>query len=390
MNPRRLAILVIACFALGRSAAADSRILFDGVKINGQPVRLAIDTGAEISVIFRPVADRLGLKCSDPAPGVRPAPGGVSYLTTEPVEIVFGSQTMTSRLAVIDIPASLHQDVDGLVGWGPMRSHFFIFNAASSTLKIDDTGHPPTPAAAWQPLPVRKDAKMLVLDIPGPTNQPGAILIDTGSPNGVRLSPARWRAWRAAHADAPVTLDAYYTPGIGLVVKETAWAKELTLGSLKLSDVPVQEAVVEVLMISGYEATLGLAALNRQNIVIDGQNGVAYFSKTTLPIPSPAHNRLGAVFVPSDMQHDPLEAHVVKGSPAEAAGIADGDILLKIDDLEVTQWRSNPAVMPMTRFWERPAGTKMVLLLKRANKEFTSTVTLRNLIGPDASMPIAK
>ena len=289
---------------------------------------------------------------------------------------------MTNTFAVLDVPAGLLADCDGLVGWGPLRTNFFVFDAVSSNAKMDAAGQSPTPTSAWQQLPLRNDSRMLVLDIPGQPGQPGGVLIDTGASGGVKLSPARWREWRTAHADAPTTMDAYYTPGIGLVVKEEAWAKDLILGPLTLSNVPVQEAAVDVLLISGYEATLGMAALKRQNVVVDGKNGVAYFSRITLPARPYAHNRLGAVFVPSDMQHEPLEAHVAKGSPAETAGIRNGDVLLKIDALDVTKWRTDPAVMPMAKFWQRPAGTKFTLALKRGDKEFAVAVTLRDILGP--------
>jgi len=360
----------------------DDRVMFDDFKINGQPVRMSFDSGAETTAIFRPAAIRLGLKFSDPSPATKLAPGESPIGRTDPVEFQFGSQTMTNTFAVLDVPSGLHTDFDGVVGWGPLRRNFFVFDAASSKAKMDAAGQPPTPAAAWQQLPLRRDSKMLVLDIPGQPGQPGGVLIDTGSPYGVKLSPTRWREWRTAHADAPTTMDAYYTPGIGLVVKEIAWAKDLILGPLTLSNVPVQEAAVDVLTIPGYEATLGLTALKCQNVVVDGKNGVAYLSRLTLPAKPYAHNRLGAVFVPSDMQHDPLEAHVAKGSPAETAGIRNGDVLLKIDALDVTKWRTDPAVMPMSKFWERPAGTKFALALKRGDKEFTVVVTLRDILGP--------
>lgn len=363
----------------------DDRVMFDDFKINGQPVRMSFDSGAEGTAIFRPAAVRLGLKYSTPSPDAKLAPGESPVGRTDPVEFQFGSRTMTNTLAVLDLPDGLHADFDGVVGWGPLRRNFFVFDAASSRAKIDAAGRPPTPSDAWLQLPLRKDSPMLILDVPGQSGRTEAILIDTGAPDGVRLSPARWREWRTAHADAATTMDAYYTPGIGLVVEEVAWAKELTLGPLTLSNVTVKEGAIEDLLIPGYEATLGLTTLKGQNVVIDGKNGMAYFSRLTLPAKPFAHNRLGAVFVPSDMQHEPLEAHVAKGSPAETAGIRNGDVLLKIDALDVTKWRTDPAVMPMSKFWQRPAGTKFALALKRGDKEFSVAVTLRDTLGPDVS-----
>jgi hypothetical protein len=391
-------LLPLACVAFGLGALraadrppGDDRMMFDDIKVNGQPVRLAFDTGSEVLALFRPVAERLGLKIYDPPADTVIDAGKTRLGRTDPLEIQVtykaSTKTVTSVLAVIDVPAGAIPDVDGVIGWAQLRNNFFVFDAASSKVEMNGSGKPPKPAAAWQPLSLQKNAKVLILDIPGSKDQPGAILIDTGMPNGVNLSPARWREWRAAHSTAPTTLEAYFTPGAaGLVVREVSWARELAIGPLKLTDVTVQEAgPVEDALIAGHEATLGIAALRRQDVVVDGKNGMAYFSRRQNPAAPLQHNRLGAIFVPSDMQHDPLEARVVAGSPADAAGIRNGDELLKIDELDTTKWRTDPALLPMSKFWQRPAGTKFVLTLKRGDKEFALTVTLRDILGPGAA-----
>jgi C-terminal processing protease CtpA/Prc len=94
------------------------------------------------------------------------------------------------------------------------------------------------------------------------------------------------------------------------------------------------------------------------------------------------HNRLGAVFVPRDLQSDDLIAHVIVGSPAYEAGLQDGDILLKEDGRDVTNWRTGGT--PNTPFREQPAGTKLELTLKRGDKIFKTTAVLRNILPPDA------
>jgi S1-C subfamily serine protease len=172
-------------------------------------------------------------------------------------------------------------------------------------------------------------------------------------------------------------------------VREVAWAKELTVGPLTLTNVSVQEANKSIVApVAGYVATLGLAALDRQDVIIDGKNGVVYFARQPAPAKAVQHNRLGAVFAPGEMQHDDLLAHVAAGSPAEKAGIRNGDLLLKIDAVDVTKWRTDPAVRP-GKFWQRPAGTTMNLTLKRGEKEFTARVTLRDILGPGLD-PTAK
>ncbi len=323
--------LTLLVFALGLCAlqAADDppvndRIMFDDIRVNDQPVRLAFDTGASDIMVYRPVAERLGLKITEPSADTKLDPGEVRFGTTAPVEFQFGTGvfavTVTGVLAVVDLPTGVRPEEDGVIGWDNLRNNYFVFDAANSKMSLVAPRKPPEPAA-WQSLPLRKNSETLVLEIPGSKDQPGGILIDTGAPDGVFLSPARWREWRAAHSTAPTTMDAYFTPGAGLVVREVSWAKELAIGPLILTNVTVQEtSPVETALISGHEATLGVAALKRQDMMIDGKNGMAYFARRQIPTAPFSHNRLGAVFTPSDLQHDPLEAHVATGTPADTAG----------------------------------------------------------------------
>src|SRR5690242_15954824 len=82
--------------------------------------------------------------------------------------------------------------------------------------------------------------------------------------------------------------------------------------------------------------------------------------------------------------NDDLIAHVVDGSPAHEAGIRNGDVLLKIADLDVTRWRTDPTVLPLSRFWQEPAGTKLRLTIRRGNETPEISVLLRNILPPSA------
>ena len=72
------------------------------------------------------------------------------------------------------------------------------------------------------------------------------------------------------------------------------------------------------------------------DIVIDGRRGIAYLRPKTPPLPY-EYNHLSAVFVPHDLQSDDLVAHVIKDGPGYNVGIRDGDVLLKIGDLDCTR-----------------------------------------------------
>ena len=262
------------------------------------------------------------------------------------------------------------------------QENIFQIDAVEQTLRPLDAV--PAEAKTWVELRVLKGADILTLEVRGAKRERMTILVDTGSDRGVSLQPKKWREWKAAHSDEPTTLNASYMPATGLVVSEEGWAKELSFGQLTVTDVPVTEANSAEAALARYEATFGLAALKRMDFIVDGRKGIAYFKPKKTPAPACEHNRLGAVFVPRDAESDDLVAHVVAGSPAEEAGIGNGDVLLKIADLDVTRWRTDPTVLPLSRFWQEPAGIRLRLTIRRGNGTVETTILLRNILPPSA------
>src|SRR5262249_39529297 len=62
MKAGLILILSWLCFSSGN--ADDDRIVVEGAKINGAPVRLYFDTAADRLILFSSAAERLGLKLS--------------------------------------------------------------------------------------------------------------------------------------------------------------------------------------------------------------------------------------------------------------------------------------------------------------------------------------
>jgi S1-C subfamily serine protease len=170
------------------------------------------------------------------------------------------------------------------------------------------------------------------------------------------------------------------------MVSRTYWAENWALGPLKISRVPIDEEahIFTVAVMPQHAARFGLYALRRLDFVVDGPGGSVYIRPSKNPPPEFSHNRLGAVFTPANLQSDPLLATVASGSPAYTAGIRDGDILLKIDNLDATKWRTDPQIMPLRRFLERPAGSSLQLTVRRGDREFEAVVVLRDILGPPA------
>ena len=381
----KFALLISIMWLWSTTARADERIWLDA-RINNQPVRLIFDTGAEGLILFAPTAERLGLKVVAPPPEIIPGAGKVVTGTTEDCTLSIQSMGATVRFQVVNSPSYLRWDVDGVVGWDAIYRGIFCIDALAKSVVI----LPAVPAeiTSWLRFPVATNS-IFALEIPHGSSPATSLFIDTGSSGGVALGPEEWRKWSAANINEQTTLQAYFMPGAGLVVTKEMWAGELAFGPLRLTEVPVVEANSAQVALGGrqYEASLGLAALKRLDLIIDGRQGVAYVRpKTSRPVPYP-HNRLGAVFVPRDGHGNDLVACVAEGGPAWNAGIRSGDLLLKIGALDVGKWQTDPVILPLSRFWARPPGTRFELSIRRGDTIMKFPVLLQQILPPEPSEP---
>ncbi len=371
------AIVILCLWAV--CALADERLWVEA-KINGQPARLCVDTGTSDLVLLRSGAKRLGIKFTDPPTNTVLAPGEIPSGISEPCDLVVHRTKVRTQFRVAELPAYVHTDIDGLIGWKAVKDNILKIDGEHGTIVA--LTEVPKSSRGWLKLPVDRRSDYLQLEVPHGNGEYGSVFVDTGWTQGVGLSDPKWSEWKAAHPLQPLTVRAYYMPGSGVQVKEEGWANQLAIGPLTLTNVPVTQAPMthQTLAAAPYEASLGLAGLKRMDLIVDGAKGVAYVRpKKNAPLPY-QHSRIGAVFVPADGQSDDLVARIVPGSPAEEAGIRNGDVLLQVGTLDVTKWRTDPRVLPLTRFWERPAGSKLDLTLKRGDKVYRVNVTLRQIL----------
>ncbi|HTB63892.1 MAG TPA: aspartyl protease family protein [Opitutales bacterium] len=357
----------------------DGRFLISA-QINGQPAKLALDTGSSVPLLYDAAAKRLGLKITAPDPRIKPAPGRVILGWTEPCEIEIFGRYQRGDFNILNSQNGTMHDIDGLVAWPSFRDLVLIFDAQKNSAQVAES--PPDGLDAWVKLSLLKDYPILAMQVTTQDGQTGKICVDTGDFTGIHLPPEQWRAWRAAHPNAPVTLAAGYLPGTGLHIGEICWADEITLGPLHFTDVPVEEATVTHTSSGGegYFGTLGLYALSRMNLVVDGKNALVYAQPVESRAKPFIHNQVGAVFLPADLNGGPNIGHVLANGPAAQAGIRDGDVLLQVNGNDAQLHFGSGAVGD--KFTGQRPGTKLDLTLQRDGQEFHAIVTLRDLIGP--------
>jgi lipoprotein NlpI len=257
-------------FMLEGCTGADpqTRIVFANATINERRAKLLLDTGSPDMWLFQASAGRLGLGSSaDYTPPARLSVG--ANITT--TEIPIHHEEWYARWAVSG-------DYEGIVGWLDVRENILVFDADRHV--VYPVPELPTAAHRWLKLKISPaDSQILMLEIPQPDGSTGKVLVDTGSPFGVSLTPAQWQKWRQDHPDAPSTSRLFKIAGSTVGDRTEAWADEISLGPLSFTDVPVHEATVNEIEMTGnktYAGTLGMYALERMDLVVDGRSGFAY------------------------------------------------------------------------------------------------------------------
>ena len=379
---------VLLCFALSwcctTTIMAAERIPIE-VKINDIKVCLAFDSGTDRTVLFGRTARRLKLKVTERPPNVKTKPGSARVGWSEECRMELGRHTDKVRLSVLEIPKYMDVEIDGILSWSTIRNTILRIDADSKTKKISALKSLPKDIGLWTKWNIRKDSGFLEVKLPLPSEKDGTILINTGSPFGVELSPQRWKQWLEKHKDQPASVKACYRPGVGVRATDLFWASRLTIGDFSLKDVPVEKALtLNTSVFANYQATFGLFALTRLDIIVDGKNSSLYTRPHSKPISKYQYNRLGAAFVPANKKSEHLVAHVAKKSPADRAGVRNGDVLMRVGDLDVTRWRTDPKVLPLSRFWDQPAGNKLKLSLMRDGKLLKIIVELEEIFAKDA------
>ncbi|MHC4463957.1 MAG: PDZ domain-containing protein [Planctomycetota bacterium] len=348
------ALLVFCPVALG------SKRLKVDAEIDGKAAVLAVDTGSPLGLIMlKPSARRLDLDLDEE-----------NGREIARFDMRIGRSSGNVEALVIDSPPT---DVDGLIGWPALQDKIWILQWDTGTvLSIPSV---PSQVSRWMQLDLATNVPVAAFH---PNMQgKGLVYIDTGFSRGVSLSDARWEAWRKNNPDAPMTVSAGWSPAAGgMTVVEQSWADHFTIGNLTIPHTTVQRSDFKQPLL---EALIGVNALSRFDVVLDLKAKRVYLKLRTDDYSVPDYNRLGATFCPKSLDSKVLTAYVLTNSPAYRQGIRNGDVLLSVDDIDMTKWRDDPKIWKM-EFWTAKPGTKYNLSLKRDGKRLDLQVTLEEIL----------
>lgn len=278
-------IIISCCLPVIIARAEDNRIWVEA-KINSKTAYFIFDTGySGYYALFRNAAERLGIAITN---YIDPNDTNRLYTGYTPeCSLQIRDETLNAPFRIVDLPPVLTNrlSADGLIGWHCITNSVVMIDAETQT--VLQFSHVPPDARDWLKLPLQAGAPVLRLLVSNPGGKKSVVVVDTGSDSGIALRSDIWRNWRLSHTNQPATLTEKYSWGPGKTVREEAWAKEITVGPLILTDVPVVEANSVDRSMGGdsYEATLGLAALKRLDLVVDARHGVAYLHPKNDKIP---------------------------------------------------------------------------------------------------------
>jgi len=286
----RVVLLGLCCARVW--AVDNARILMPEASINGHSLHLALDTGSGATLLYDKTAKWLELKVSSP-PSVNENsfPKRTAFGLSEPVQLKIGMQLLTAELSVLDLNTGNTGRLfipleDGVVGWPEVRNNILVFDAEQRRVKVVDKLPPET--ANWLKLPIvpaYRDVlgSPLCLQITTSNGEPGILIVDTGFTGGVNLPQADWQTWRLSHPQVSVYEHLGYAAEGGVVSTTQARADQVTLGQIHLTDVLLDESEAMPMDIPHFAGVIGMAALRRMDLVLDGKGGFAYIRPKQTP-----------------------------------------------------------------------------------------------------------
>ena len=353
--------------------------MYVDIFLNGEgPFRVICDTGGN-NIVTPTLAQRLGLKPQGALQGrgVGEKAEDVGLVTIEHLSV--GGVTLDNQLFFV-FPLESFEDVEGVPQAGIIGYEVF----KRFVVRIDYEG---SRLMLFEPSAFRYqgDGTVLPFKFAGHMPQvegtidgtPGAFQLDTGSRASLTLlAPFVEKHGLAGEGDRGV--DAVTGWGVG----GAARGRVVRMKSLELGPVEIRDVVTDLsqqtkgAFSDPYVAgNVGAGVLKRFNIVFDYRNQTVTFERNATFSAPDVYDRSGMWL---NRHGNALEVvDVTAGGPAAAAGLAAGDVILRIDGRAVDEVG---LVALRRRFLSDPPGTEVHLLVRRGHEERDCVIVLRDLV----------
>jgi hypothetical protein len=375
---------ILQTYIAAANAVEPWQIFAEPATLNGASVKLAFDTGSAKNYLLPDTAERLGaiLNVTPLESAHAPPCSGTARCA---LKLSAGPGARSNELFFVLSPlySVPPNGEDGYIGWSFLQKTVFSIDAVARQITFLQAL--PKVSKDWLKLRLHSNGSVLYADSP---NSKGVVLFDTGDPHGACLRSREWKAWRRVNPRAPSTVlaESYMDTEQAAVIE--SWAHQLAIGPLTITETPVTtwDASLDIdSNVQDVVACLGMAAMRRLKIMVDGPNGLIYIRQRITPKVAYEHNRAGVTFT-SVTAIPGLWARVLPGTPAYEAGIREGDRLVKLDGVDV----GDGSGLGDLNFEERSANPNVKLIVERFGIQHEIQFVLRDLLGPNVPDVSAK
>lgn len=337
--------------------------------LDGEPIRLAADTGSTYStLLFAEAVKNAG--------GTIRGKGRIK--TTRLYAVLYGEPDTDTPQYVVSAPGA---PAEGLVGWPILKQFVWEINFPNHEHDFSDK-LPPNIQKGHTLTLSEQDGLPLIL-APGGEQA----TLDTGAPYAVYLSDSRWKQWKKDHPDTFITHYSGYSPAAGgCYVKECARAKAFFFGGIEWNNVVVCQTFVDPKIANidhPINIMLGLEALHQHEVIIDGPGKRLYvkpFSHAN-SIEKPLINLAGLSVTYNETSGD-YELKVFPGSVAWRAGVRNGDKFVSLNR------RKSPNLDLITYFTTQPGSKTQLVVLRRGKyRTFKWTLPTEASLQPTPPTP---
>lgn len=316
---------------LGFELFAGTRIVIPA-EVNGTPVEVMLDSGAETTVLDAAFAERLGLRPTGQVAAVGTGGRDVAELASG-VTLKLGEVELKDlTVGLMDlspIAAGVGRPLPVILGKEVLNALTVQLDFQGRTITFHDPARYRAPAGAVA-VPVANVSGLHAIAASIEGGPPVLMHFDLGNGQPLLVAPDYWRA-HGMLADRPVSKTMSGAVG-GVRARDVATVRTLTLGGVTLRDVPAifGEPDNSALNTGDTAGNIGAPILNRFELTTDYARNRILLQPRPDAVAAPfAKDRAGAF---ARLLDGALAIAVVApGSPAQAAGLKAGDRIVAVN-----------------------------------------------------------
>ena len=305
-------------------------IYLDG-EVNGNPVTILLDSGAGATVLDSTLAAELGLEGTGslPARGI----GGTREFSFALVPTYYAAGALVSdqTLAVMPLSEEFYPStgemIDLIIGYDFLSRFVTRIDYGAETITLFDPDSFSIDIEDISILPAERSMSLLSIEAVLEDSVPVTLLLDTGAGGSIHLTPSFFENHPQFLSDRPT----FETVIQGVGGEETI--SGFRVSEITLGDYTVPGGLCSSFdggdMFSQYDGILGNAVLCRFILYLDYSSGRIILEPSSLFEDGLPESLTGMGLEIENASL--LVSKVIVGSPAEDAGILEGDILLEVD-----------------------------------------------------------